>query len=57
MSKLVVIGGGPAGYVAAITAAQSGKEVTLIDEADLAWDLFKCWVHAYKIIVRKCRSA
>ena len=35
MSKLVVIGGGPAGYVAAITAAQSGKEVTLIDEADL----------------------
>ncbi|PQZ57709.1 dihydrolipoyl dehydrogenase [Bacillus sp. MYb209] len=35
MSKLVVIGGGPAGYVAAITAAQSGKEVVLIDEADL----------------------
>ncbi|MDA2382192.1 dihydrolipoyl dehydrogenase [Bacillus cereus] len=35
MSKLVVIGGGPAGYVAAITAAQNGKEVTLIDEADL----------------------
>ncbi|MEM5687374.1 FAD-binding protein [Bacillus cereus] len=25
MSKLVVIGGGPAGYVAAITAAQNGK--------------------------------
>ncbi|HDR7719333.1 dihydrolipoyl dehydrogenase [Bacillus albus] len=35
MSILVVIGGGPAGYVAAITAAQSGKEVTLIDEANL----------------------
>ncbi|EJR54933.1 dihydrolipoyl dehydrogenase [Bacillus cereus VD107] len=35
MSKLVVIGGGPAGYVAAITAAQNGKEVVLIDEADL----------------------
>lgn len=35
MSKLVVIGGGPAGYVAAITAAQNGKNVTLIDEADL----------------------
>ena len=35
MSKLVVIGGGPAGYVAAITAAQNGKDVTLIDEADL----------------------
>ncbi|HDR7794711.1 TPA: dihydrolipoyl dehydrogenase [Bacillus luti] len=35
MSELVVIGGGPAGYVAAITAAQNGKEVVLIDEADL----------------------
>ncbi|WP_197229153.1 FAD-dependent oxidoreductase, partial [Bacillus thuringiensis] len=35
MSKLVVIGGGPAGYVAAITAAQNGKGVTLIDEAEL----------------------
>ncbi|MED1411013.1 MULTISPECIES: dihydrolipoyl dehydrogenase [Bacillus] len=35
MSKLVVIGGGPAGYVAAITAAQNGKEVVLIDESDL----------------------
>ena len=57
MSKLVVIGGGPAGYVAAITAAQNGKDVTLIDEADLGGTCFKCWVHAYKIIVRKCRSA
>ncbi|PDZ29877.1 dihydrolipoyl dehydrogenase [Bacillus toyonensis] len=35
MNKLVVIEGGPAGYVAAITAAQTGKDVTLIDEADL----------------------
>ncbi|KFM99614.1 dihydrolipoyl dehydrogenase [Bacillus clarus] len=35
MSKLVVIGGGPAGYVAAITAAQNGKEVILVDEAEL----------------------
>ncbi|MGD6888041.1 dihydrolipoyl dehydrogenase [Bacillus mobilis] len=35
MRKLVVIGGGPAGYVAAITAAQNGKDITLIDEADL----------------------
>ncbi|MCI0764934.1 dihydrolipoyl dehydrogenase [Bacillus sp. TL12] len=32
MSKLAVIGGGPAGYVAAITAAQNGKEVVLIEE-------------------------
>lgn len=36
MSKLVVIGGGPAGYVAAITAAQNGKEVTLLMKLTLA---------------------
>ncbi|CAM3897458.1 MULTISPECIES: dihydrolipoyl dehydrogenase [Bacillus cereus group] len=41
MSKLVVIGGGPAGYVAAITAAQNGKDVTLIDEADLGGTCLK----------------
>ncbi|WP_242143113.1 MULTISPECIES: dihydrolipoyl dehydrogenase [unclassified Bacillus cereus group] len=35
MSKLVVIGGGPAGYVAAITAAQNGKEVVLVEEGTL----------------------
>ncbi|EMA6342942.1 dihydrolipoyl dehydrogenase [Bacillus cytotoxicus] len=35
MSKLVVIGGGPAGYVAAITAAQNGKEVVLVEEGAL----------------------
>ncbi|UJA76944.1 dihydrolipoyl dehydrogenase [Bacillus cereus] len=35
MRILVVIGGGPAGYVAAITAAQNGKNVILIDEANL----------------------
>ncbi|MDM5188637.1 dihydrolipoyl dehydrogenase [Bacillus sp. DX4.1] len=35
MSKLVIIGGGPAGYVAAITTAQQGEEVVLIDENEL----------------------
>ncbi|WFA06096.1 dihydrolipoyl dehydrogenase [Bacillus sp. HSf4] len=32
---LAVIGGGPAGYVAAITAARSGREVILIDQGPL----------------------
>jgi dihydrolipoamide dehydrogenase len=32
---MVVIGGGPAGYVAAITAAQLGGKVTLVEEAKL----------------------
>ena len=30
--KIAVIGGGPAGMMAAITAAQSGAEVTLFEK-------------------------
>lgn len=30
MNRIVIIGGGPAGYVAAITAAQQDKEVILV---------------------------
>jgi len=33
--EVVVIGGGPGGYVAAIRAAQLGKEVVLIDKGEL----------------------
>ncbi|MBD3859901.1 dihydrolipoyl dehydrogenase [Bacillus sp. 28A-2] len=33
--SLVIIGGGPAGYVAAITAARLGREVVLIDQGQL----------------------
>ncbi len=35
MSAIAVIGGGPAGYVAAIAAAQKGKQVTLIEQRAL----------------------
>jgi dihydrolipoamide dehydrogenase len=35
MSTIAIVGGGPAGYVAAIIAAQQGKEVTLIEQKDL----------------------
>lgn len=31
-TDLVVLGGGPAGYVAAIQAAKLGKEVILVEE-------------------------
>lgn len=34
-ADLVVIGGGPGGYVAAIRAAQLGRQVTLIERSDL----------------------
>lgn len=33
MSRIVIIGGGPGGYEAALVAAQLGAEVTLV-EAD-----------------------
>jgi dihydrolipoamide dehydrogenase len=35
MASIAIIGGGPAGYVAAITAAQRGHEVTIIDKGPL----------------------
>ncbi|KRF65496.1 dihydrolipoamide dehydrogenase [Bacillus sp. Soil768D1] len=35
MNRIAIIGGGPAGYVAAITATQQGKEVTLIVDGPL----------------------
>lgn len=35
MSTVAIIGGGPAGYIAAITAAQKGQEVILIDRGPL----------------------
>ncbi|MEK3820336.1 dihydrolipoyl dehydrogenase [Cytobacillus sp. FSL W8-0315] len=35
MGSIAIIGGGPAGYVAAITAAQQGQEVTIIDQGPL----------------------
>ncbi|MBA4493507.1 dihydrolipoyl dehydrogenase [Paenactinomyces guangxiensis] len=35
VSTVTIIGGGPAGYVAAITAARLGKQVVLIEEAEL----------------------
>ncbi|WP_017728861.1 dihydrolipoyl dehydrogenase, partial [Halalkalibacterium ligniniphilum] len=34
-TQVIVIGGGPGGYVAAIRAAQLGKEVTLVEKEDL----------------------
>lgn len=35
MASIAIIGGGPAGYVAAITAAQQGHVVTVIDQGPL----------------------
>ena len=43
MTRIVIIGGGPAGYEAALVAAQHGGEVTLVDSdgiggACVLWD-------------------
>ena len=35
MNSVVVIGGGPGGYVAAIRAAQLGADVTLIEKKNI----------------------
>jgi dihydrolipoamide dehydrogenase len=35
LASIAIIGGGPSGYVAAITAAQQGYEVTIIDQGPL----------------------
>lgn len=40
MQTIAIIGGGPAGYVAAITAAQHGEKVILIEEKELGGACF-----------------
>ena len=37
MSKVIVIGGGPAGMMAAITAAEYGNDVTIIEKNARIW--------------------
>ena len=46
---LVVIGGGPAGYVGAIRAAQLGRKVACV-EMDAGWgDLFELGMHPQQV--------
>jgi dihydrolipoamide dehydrogenase len=35
MAKIVILGGGPAGYVAALRAAQLGASVTLVEQREI----------------------
>ncbi|MCK9906246.1 FAD-dependent oxidoreductase, partial [Frankia sp. Cpl3] len=35
MTRMIVIGGGPAGYTAALRASQLGAEVTLVEKGQL----------------------
>ena len=43
---LVVIGGGPGGYVCAIRAAQLGLKTACIESRGcIRWHMFKCWMY------------
>ena len=52
---LVVIGGGPAGYVGAIRAAQLGKKVACV-EKERAGDLSQLGLHSHKISFAERRA-
>ncbi|TES54611.1 FAD-dependent oxidoreductase [Halalkalibacterium halodurans] len=45
MDRVAIVGGGPAGYVAAITAAHRGKQVTLIEQKKLSLHHFLWYTH------------
>ena len=55
--KIIVIGGGPGGYVAAIRAAQLGAEVTVIEKEHLGGTCLnvgciptKCLLHSAELV-------
>ena len=57
MKKVIVIGGGPGGYVAAIRAAQLGAEVTLVEREHLGGTCLnvgciptKCLLHSAELV-------
>ena len=57
MKKIIVIGGGPGGYVAAIRAAQLGADVTIIEKQYLGGTCLnvgciptKCLLHSAELV-------
>ncbi|PHJ37642.1 hypothetical protein P378_15435 [Desulforamulus profundi] len=46
--QVVVIGGGPGGYVAAIRAAQMGAKVALVEKDEVGGDLPQLGLHSNK---------
>ena len=47
---LVIIGGGPAGYVAAIRAAQLGLNTACVESRGTLGGMFKCRMYSFKSI-------
>ena len=57
MKKIVVVGGGPGGYVAAIRAAQLGAQVTVVEKQYLGGTCLnigciptKCLLHSAELL-------
>lgn len=64
MTKIVVIGGGPGGYVAAIRAAQLGAEVSLVEKENLGGTCLnagciptKALLHSAELLTEAKKSA
>ena len=56
MKQIVVLGGGPAGYVAALRAAQLGAQVTLVESARLGGTCLNVGCIPTKTLVHTARS-
>ena len=52
-NDVVVIGGGPGGYVAAIKAAQLGLNTACIEKGCIRWYLFECWFVSHQIFIEQ----
>ena len=48
MKNIIVIGGGPGGYVAAIRAAQLGAQVTVIENS-ISAHVPECRLHPHEV--------
>ena len=54
---LIVIGGGPGGYVAAIRAAQLGLKTACVEKRGIPWrDLPQCRLHSLEGVVAQLSS-
>ncbi len=51
---LIVIGGGPAGYVGAIRAAQLGKKVACVEKERAGGDMPELGVHPDEVAAAQC---
>ena len=55
--KVVIIGGGPGGYVAAIRAAQLGAKVTLIEKDKIGGTCLNRGCIPTKALLSRCQNA